>query len=91
MSWLVDLAGKAESLLENLDQTAGRTLQGEKAAVPDQTSRNGYVAPVAGPSHAYVPGTERSRGCDNDNVVADNVILKTSKSRNYCERLKSLP
>lgn len=32
MSWLADLAGKAESLLEKVDQTAANALQADKGA-----------------------------------------------------------
>ena len=50
MSWLVDLAGKAESLLEKVDQTAANALHVDKGVGSDLTSSNGMQLPVV-PMH----------------------------------------
>ena len=73
MSWLVDLAGKAESLLEKVDQTAANALQVEKGVGSDLTSSNANQPPV----HTYVSGKEISHSKDDDPTSAGK---STSKS-----------
>ena len=74
MSWLVDLAGKAESLLEKVDQTAANALQVDKGAGSEPTSTNTRTAP----SPAYVPGIEKSHERNSDNTTAAKGFSKTN-------------
>ena len=74
MSWLVDLAGKAESLLEKVDQTAANALQVEKGVGSDLTSSNVSPDPV----HTYAPGKEKSHSKDDDVTPAGKSISKSN-------------
>ncbi|CAB4015650.1 golgin subfamily A member 5 [Paramuricea clavata] len=74
MSWLVDLAGKAESLLEKVDQTAANALHVDKGIGSDLTSSTVNAAP----SRSYAPGVEKSLGRDNDNTTAAKGIGKSN-------------
>lgn len=79
MSWLVDLAGKAESLLEKVDQTAANALHVEKGASSDLPSSN------VNPTPAHAPGSEKSRNKDDDvnpvgkSISKSNVNVTNSK------------
>ena len=72
MSWLVDLAGKAESLLEKVDQTAANALHVEKGVGSDLPSSNANPAPT----HAH--GSEKSRDKDDDVNPAGKSISKSN-------------
>ncbi len=71
MSWLVDLAGKAESLLEKVDQTAASALQSGSDITPGSVN-------TAPSQHTYVPGIEKTRGRDGEKTTAGKSISKTN-------------
>ena len=73
MSWLVDLAGKAESLLEKVDKTAANALQADKAVGSDVASRNENLTPQP----SYVQGIEQN-GREKENPSNTKGIAKTN-------------